>query len=228
MDDWKRGRFDALVCWDLDRLTRQPRQLEDWIDAAEQRGLRIVTANGEADLGTDAGRMFARIKAAVARQEVDRKSARQKRAAQQRAERGQSWGSRRPFGFMADQTTHHPVEAEIVRGMYDDFLNGVGQREIVRRLTARGVKTTMGNDWSQPVLRNFLLNPRNAGLRAYKGEVVSEAAWEPLVDEATWRATVDRLEGRGGPTYSRARKHLLVGVATCGVCGEGMRTVKGH
>lgn len=224
VDDWKRGRFDALVCWDLDRLTRQPRQLEDWIDAAEQRGLRIVTANGEADLGTDAGRMFARIKAAVARQEVDRKSARQKRAAQQRAERGQSWGSRRPFGFMADQTTHHPVEAGIVRGMYDDFLNGVGQREIVRRLTARGVKTTMGNDWSQPVLRNFLLNPRNAGLRAYKGEVVSEAAWEPLVDEATWRATVDRLEGRGGPTYSRARKHLLVGVATCGVCGEGMRT----
>jgi DNA invertase Pin-like site-specific DNA recombinase len=29
------GKFDALVCYDLDRLTRQPRQLEDWIDAAE-------------------------------------------------------------------------------------------------------------------------------------------------------------------------------------------------
>lgn len=224
VEDWTRGRFDALVCWDLDRLTRQPRQLEDWIDAAEQRGLRIVTANGEADLGTDAGRMFARIKAAVARQEVDRKSARQKRAAQQRAERGQSWGSRRPFGFMDDQTTHDPAEAEIVRGMYDDFLNGVGQREIVRRLTAQGIKTTLGNSWSQPVLRNFLLNPRNAGLRAYKGEVVGRAAWEPIVDPATWRAAVDRLEGKTGPTYSRARKHLLVGVARCGVCGEGMRT----
>jgi site-specific DNA recombinase len=29
--------FDALVCWDLDRLTRQPRELEDWIDAATDK-----------------------------------------------------------------------------------------------------------------------------------------------------------------------------------------------
>jgi site-specific DNA recombinase len=57
--DFDAREWDALVCWDLDRLTRQPRQLEDWIDRAESRGLRIVTANGEADLGTDSGRLFA-------------------------------------------------------------------------------------------------------------------------------------------------------------------------
>ena len=56
------GLFDALVCYDLDRLTRQPRQLEDWIDQARDNKLVIVTANGEADLSTDAGMMFARIK----------------------------------------------------------------------------------------------------------------------------------------------------------------------
>lgn len=32
--DYEAGMFDAIVCWDLDRLTRQPRQLDDWIDAA--------------------------------------------------------------------------------------------------------------------------------------------------------------------------------------------------
>ncbi|MDQ3664163.1 MAG: recombinase family protein, partial [Actinomycetota bacterium] len=86
--DYAAGKFDALVCWDLDRLTRQPRQLEDWIDAAEDRGLLLVTANGEADLSTDGGRMFARIKASVARAEVERKGARQRRALRQRAENG--------------------------------------------------------------------------------------------------------------------------------------------
>lgn len=75
---YEAGQFDALVCYDLDRLTRQPRQLEDWIDAAEGRGLALVTLNGEADLTTDAGRLFARIKAAVARSEIERKSARQR------------------------------------------------------------------------------------------------------------------------------------------------------
>ena len=41
--DFEAGRFDALVCWDLDPLSRQPRQLEDWIDAAEDRGLVFTT-----------------------------------------------------------------------------------------------------------------------------------------------------------------------------------------
>lgn len=48
--DFEMGRFDVLVCWDLDRLTRQPRQLEDWIDATKDRKPTIVTANGEAGI----------------------------------------------------------------------------------------------------------------------------------------------------------------------------------
>ena len=72
----KRGELDAIICWDLDRLTRRPSQLEEWIDRAEEHGLKLVTANGDGDLRTDGGRMFARIKAAVARSEVERKGAR--------------------------------------------------------------------------------------------------------------------------------------------------------
>ncbi|BDB44546.1 hypothetical protein IWGMT90018_49920 [Mycobacterium kiyosense] len=95
---YEAGEFDALVCYDLDRLTRQPRQLEDWIEAAEERGLALVTANGEADLTTDAGRMFARVKLAVARAEVDRKSRRQRDALSQRARLG-----RPPLGGAIDR-----------------------------------------------------------------------------------------------------------------------------
>ncbi len=69
--DYLLGRFDAIICYDLDRLPRQPRQLEDWIDAAELRGLALVTANGDADLSTDGGRMYACIKAAVASAEME-------------------------------------------------------------------------------------------------------------------------------------------------------------
>lgn len=57
---FERGEIDAIICWDLDRLTRQPAQLEEWIDRAEEQGLKLVTANGDADLATDGGRMYAR------------------------------------------------------------------------------------------------------------------------------------------------------------------------
>lgn len=71
--DYEAGLLDSIVCYDMDRLTRQPRELEDWIDRAEQRGLLLVTANGDADLSTDGGRMYARIKVAVAHGEVEQR-----------------------------------------------------------------------------------------------------------------------------------------------------------
>jgi site-specific DNA recombinase len=123
VEAYKAGSFDALVCWDLDRLTRQPRQLEDWIDAATDRGLTLVTANGEADLGTDGGRMFARIKASVARHEVEPKAARQRRAALQRSEHGKP-----PLGVrLTGYDTKGEViksEAKIIREIFTRFAAG--------------------------------------------------------------------------------------------------------
>lgn len=120
VDDFHAGKFDAIICWDLDRLTRQPRQLEDWIDAAEDRSLQLVTANGEADLSTDGGRMYARIKAAVARAEVERKAARQSRAQVQRAEQGRAPKGTRPLGYATsgDVIDH---EAVAVRELFRLF-----------------------------------------------------------------------------------------------------------
>lgn len=109
--DFEAGKFDAIICWDLDRLTRQPRQLEDWIDAAQERGLLMVTANGEADLTTDSGRLFARVKAAVARSEVERKSVRQSRSHVQRAQQGRAPKGVRPLGYA---TNGDIVEEEAV------------------------------------------------------------------------------------------------------------------
>ena len=39
VQDYEVGLLDAIVVYDLDRLTRHPRELEDWIDRAESRGL---------------------------------------------------------------------------------------------------------------------------------------------------------------------------------------------
>lgn len=100
--DYKAGAFDAIICYDLDRLTRQPHQLEDWIYASELRGLALVTANGDADLSTGGGRMYARIKAAVARAEMERKGARLSAAQLQRAKQGRAPKGMCPIGYAVD------------------------------------------------------------------------------------------------------------------------------
>lgn len=137
--DYKAGRFTAIICYDLGRLTRQPRQLEDWIDAAELNGLALVTANGDADLSTDGGRMYARIKAAVARAEMERKGARQSAAQLQRAKQGRAPKGMRPLGYATNGDVI-PDEAEAVRAIYALFTRP-GHPESLR-LLARALSGT--------------------------------------------------------------------------------------
>jgi site-specific DNA recombinase len=196
--DFEAGRFDAIVCWDLDRLTRQPAQLEWWIEAAEVKGLVIVTANGEADLSTDNGRLFARIKAAVARGEQERKSVRLKRGAEQRRDQGRRvGGSRRQFGYERDtyaklggQTVWvssgaiNPEEADAVRWGYDALLSGESSLgAIARNWTARGLvstqtRTARSGHEGEPSLfsgvkvRQVLLNARYAGIVTHLGQEI--------------------------------------------------------
>ena len=225
VEDYRAGRFGAVVCWDLDRLTRQPRQLEDWIDAAEQRGLLLATANGEADLSTDGGRLFARIKASVARAEVERKSARQKRAAAQRAELGRVPRGIRLTGYAADGTVV-PSEARLVRGVFERFVAGDSLRSLAVWL-GEVAPPRNGARWTSATVRTWLLNPRYAGRAVYCGKVTGHRGeWEAIVDDATFDAAQEKLSDPRRLTnrVGTDRRYLGSGVYRCGVCGERVRT----
>lgn len=229
IEDYRAGAFDALVCWDLDRLTRQPRQLEDWIDAAEERGLRLVTANGEADLSTDGGRLFARIKASVARGEIERKGERQRLAARQRADRGRPPAGVRLTGYTTKGETVE-AEAELVREVFARFAAGDSLRSLARWLESTSVPTRNGGAWHPSSVRTMLLNPRYAGRAIYQGEVTGRAgAWEAIVEEDLYDAVQTRLADprRKLNRMGTDRKYLGSGLYRCGTCGGAVRSWSG-
>jgi DNA invertase Pin-like site-specific DNA recombinase len=229
VDDYAAGEFDAIVCWDLDRLTRQPRELEDWIDAAEDRGLRLVTANGEADLSTDGGRMYARIKAAVARAEVERKAERQRLAAAQRAERGVVPAGVRLTGYTAAGELV-PGEAETVAQMFKRFHAGDSLRGIAAWLNESGAGTRNGRPWNASTVRTILTNARYAGRAVYRGRAIEHPGqWEAIVDEATFDMVNARLaDPRRRSQVGTDRKHLGAGLFRCAVCDEPVRSHTGN
>lgn len=219
---YEAGEFDALICYDLDRLTRQPRQLEDWVDRAEGNGLALVTGNGEADLTTDAGRLFARIKLAVARSEVERKSARQKTAAHQRASIGRPPLGTRLTGYTARGETI-PDEAEVIRRIFKMFHAGETLRSITRSLGAEGVVTRNGRAWNPSSVRTILTNPRYAGRAIYQGRPTGVLGkWEPLVSGDVFDLIQARLSDprRATNRVGTDRKHLGSGLYMCATCGE--------
>lgn len=223
MKDLIEGKADAVVVWKLDRLTRRLKEISDWIDLYNERGINLATTDGAIDLSSSAGQMMAGVLATFAQGEMTTKSERQQAAHVQRAQAGKPWATRRPFGFEPDAITHRADEAVMVKDAYSRLIAGESQSAIARHFNASGFTTSLGGEWRQTTARALLMNPRNAGLRAHRGEIVGKAAWAPIVDEATWRVAL-ALMTSGKQPGGGARKHLLPGIARCGVCGGPART----
>ena len=123
---------DVVVAWHVDRLTRRLADLEELITRCEASQVKVATVTGDVDLSTDQGGLVGRILASVARGEVERKSARQKRATLQAAELGKP-PAPRAFGFVgADQV---PAEADAMAELYGLVLAGLTVNGATRWLT---------------------------------------------------------------------------------------------
>jgi len=224
--DLSEGRADAVMVWHTDRLHRSLTELEEYVSLAER--LKIMTQTvtaGELDLSTPSGRMLARILGSVARQEVEHKAERTRRAHLQAAQQGRWRGGARPFGYESDAVNVREDEAaELVR-MSEAVLAGQTLGALSRDLNERGILSTTGRPWEFTTLRQVLLRPRNSGLSAYRGEVLGMGRWPALVPEPTWRAVVDLLTDPGRRTASvNVPRWLLAGIATCGSCGGLVRS----
>ncbi|MGY1830140.1 recombinase family protein [Geodermatophilus sp. SYSU D01180] len=219
------GKVQAVVAWDLDRLHRQPIELEHFINLADRCGLALATIGGDADLSTDNGRLFARIKGAVGRAEVERKSARQRRANEQRASMGRPRaGGLRAVGYEPDGMALREDEAELIREGYRLLLAGSSLRSIAALWNTVGFVTARGGRWRPDAVRYTLRNPRNAALAIHRKVELGRGNWPPIVPEETYRAAAALLDDptrRTTPTT--ARRYLLAGLAYC-YCGARVIT----
>ena len=165
--DVEAGAVDAIVAWDLDRLTRRPRDLENIFDLGDRSGLRqLATVGGDIDLAAGHGVLVARIKGAVAAEEARKIGERVARKKRELAEAGRPpGGGLRPFGFMPNGIDHHPTEARMLREVGERSVAGSSYAREVKRLTEEGITSTTGQALTVGTLRRTLTNPRMAGLR---------------------------------------------------------------
>lgn len=226
MEAVEAGRVDTIVSWAPDRLARRPRDLEDLLDLVEGRGISLATVSGDVDLSTPYGRTIARIFGAIARQETEQKGARQARANLQRAQDGRTSWTRRPFGYDLDDTGSIVVvgaEAAELHKAADAILAGATLASLVRDLNDRGMTTSTGALFTVTALRRALLNPRVAGRAIYRGQVVGDGTWTPILEPDLQDRVTARLRDPERRTQtSTHRKHLLSGLVRCGRCGKAM------
>jgi site-specific DNA recombinase len=218
---------DAVIVWHMDRLHRQPRELEHFVDVCTLAGVTDVrTLHGDLDLGTGDGLMVARLLSIVAANESDAKSRRGKRKIRELAEAGAPHGGgSRPFGFKDDRISHEPLEAQAIRNAAQSVLAGDSLSSAARALAESGVLTVHGNVWRTTTLRGLLLNPRNYGQRVHQGKPIGPGLWEPILSPEDGERLHLLLTDPARRTNRSARRYLLSGLCRCGLCGTKMYSV---
>jgi site-specific DNA recombinase len=166
----KAGAVDRIVAYDLDRLYRDPRELEDLIalaDPRRQKPVRVYDPDGDLNLHTEGGITAARSRVNTANMESRSKSRRVKRAKKAIRESGKGSGGPRPFGWKAMQAIdqfgkpafkkdrrtgemipkmiwardqHDPAEVALIQVAVAELLKGASLRDIARRWNAAKVK----------------------------------------------------------------------------------------
>lgn len=233
LHDLRTGKINALMVWDLDRLARDPRDLEDAIEAVEYYGATIMSAvASEIDLMNESGRMMARFFVIIANKSSSDTARRVARSHLSVAREGRPVGGFRPFGWKPDKATLEPAEAALVRKAVDEVIAGASLRSVVREWNAAGVPTTTGKEWKLPTLRQYLRSPRLIGHRVHQGKVLLDGRgdpvmgqWEPILDEETYdrlQLVMVKPETRARVPRRNARYYLLTGTARCGICNAPM------
>jgi site-specific DNA recombinase len=215
----------------IDRYLRQPRQLEQLIDAAD-KGSLVWSLYGEFDLGTSMGRFIARQMVSQAAMQSDETSRRGKSKTAARREAGIRHGGTRPFGQPGreyDGEAYVPADPEIVRKERDAvvwaieaLIGGTTLADIAREWNARGLVTRGAEQpFRYKTVRAIMERPDVAGFLIHEGNIVGRLRnIEPIVSEDRWRLMLSMLRSRpvGRPSGSNAYP-LSSSVLVCGECG---------
>jgi site-specific DNA recombinase len=232
--DIEAGRIQTVIIWMEDRLHRQVIELAEFLKVCEAAGVtRIASVGGELNLSDPDQRTMLYIKAAMAEAEVEKISVRARRKHQQEAEQGKrSYGGIRPMGEVwhgkqkvsEERATH---ERELIREAVRRLIAGDSLRGIVVDWLKRGEQTPVGGKWHNVNLRRMLLSPRLVGMRLHNGKLYP-GTWDPIIPIEDYEAVKAILEDPARYQHQRGGlpKHLLSGMAFCGLCANKLSVRK--
>jgi site-specific DNA recombinase len=247
IDDLEQDAFDAdvLAIWESSRGSRRVGEWVDLVDLCKVRKVRIwVTTHGRLYDPANARDRRSLLEDAVdAEYESDKTSERIRRDVRAAAEAGkphgkQIYGYQRVYDVKTRsllRVEEHAGQAPIVKEAARRILAGDTFYAIAKDFNERGIpsrrptrKTHRENfGWTPPAVKQMLSMAAYAGKRQHQGEIVGDAIWPALIDFATWqKLQVIMSPQERKRTNDWPAKHLLAGIALCGVCGAPMRVGK--
>ena len=234
--DARAGRFDVVVCWKSDRLSRGMYPAAALMEVVEAHRIDIEAVMDAIDMKTFG------LMAAIGKIELDNFRERSSMGKRGSAKQGRIPTGAIPYGYRIGDDGRPEIvehEAEVVRRVYQMCVEeDMGASLIARRLTEEGVPMAKaGRRWYDGTIHRLLSNEAYKGTWWYgrarhvsteDGKLVYEqpedhwigVPFPAIVDEETW----ERARALRRKRYTKAKRntkvfYLLQHLLRCSECG---------
>lgn len=233
MKDVHSGKIQTIVCYRLDRLTRNTKDCFEFVEELERYGATFISIKENFDLTTPTGRLMFTFVAALAQMERETIADRIRDNLQELAKTGRWLGGNTPLGYESEGTeyckvdgkkrkTFHlkliPEEAQLVQMIFSKFLELKSLTKLETYLLNQDYKTRQGKPFSRFAIRELIMNPVYAKADGAMYQYLIENGVCPFSDQNAFDGThgimaYNRTEqAKGSTTRKKPMEEWVVSV----------------
>lgn len=250
LSDVEEKKFDMVLVWKINRLSRKVTDVLKMVDLFEKNNVTFKSYSEPFETTTPAGKMQFQMMALIGEFERGTIAQNVKMGMLARAREGK-WCGNRVLGYdivpvegslnkkrKETKLIINEKEAESVRLIFNEYSNGKGYKAITGKLNKLGYKTKKNNNFSVGSIRDILTNPVYIGKVRYNvrqdwsekrrrninpNPIIVDGIHDKIIDEKLWDKVQKIMESKKGkPKRIYDGEYPLTGILKCPVCGAGM------
>lgn len=174
LQDVKNKKFDVLICYRLDRISRNVADFSTTLELLQSHSVAFVSIKEQFDTTTPMGKAMIYIASVFAQLERETIAERVRDNMLQLAKTGRWLGGQTPLGYESEQITYFDEELkersmykltgvkeelETVKIVYKKFLETKSLNRTFKWLYSNGIKTKKGGEWNAQKVKDILSNP---------------------------------------------------------------------
>lgn len=228
--DAKQHKFDAVLVYKLDRLSRSQKDTLYIIeDILIKNNIEFISLQENLDTASPFGKAMLGILAVFAQLEREQITERMRmgRIGRAKAGKAMSWGFD-PYGYSYINDTYEivPIETEIIRSMFLFYIQKGSVTALVKKLNDDGY---IGKDipWTYRTVKQVLENPVYIGKNQYLNQVF-DGNHKAIISEETFikaKELMEKARRESNNPRPFEAKYLLSGLIRCARCDSPMMTV---